>query len=571
MTRLSQNRALLLALLVGAACALPTPAGASTRQLAIFQDNLLLLDQPRQQLDVTLAELRRLGVQTLRISVVWDYLAPAADSWQRPTAFAGADPAAYPAAGWVPYDRVVRAAARFGLGVDFDLMGGAPLWATRRPPASSMLHVFYPDAAAFEEFVRAVGTRYSGRYIPFPSGSPVPRVSFWSIWNEPNVGSSSLAPQTVGGIEVGALLYRRLADAAYRELQQTGHGSDLILAGELASTGHADPGAELGTEPLRFLRALFCVDSEYRRLTGPAARAKGCPTARADFRAQHPVLFDVSGWSHHPYNLLAAPDVPPPVDHPDWVTLADLPKLEHALDGLQRLYGSGRRLPIYLTEYGLETNPPRMTFPITPALQASFLNQAEYLAWRDPRVAAFSQYLLSDASSFASGLEFADRTHKPSYAAYQLPIWIPQPRGRTIEVWGCARGENNIASPGARAVEIELDGRGLRTVQLSPSSCYLDIRVTLPHSGRVRLVWRRPDGREILSRSVVVFKTSSAGFSSGLAITLVAALAALLAALGYAGLRRRGSSRGRAPAARRASESQSPTAPRRTRWPPSAS
>ena len=89
-------------------------------------------------------------------------------------------------------------------------------------------------------------------YTPVGTSAPLPRVGFWSVWNEPNVGSSSLSPQTVNGVEVGPRLYRGLLDAAWSALQATGHGGDTILIGELASTGHANPGSTLGMEPPPF-------------------------------------------------------------------------------------------------------------------------------------------------------------------------------------------------------------------------------------------------------------------------------------------------------------------------------
>ena len=192
-------------------------------------------------------------------------------------------------------------------------------------------------------------------------------------------------------------------------------------------------------EPLRFLRALYCVDSGFRELRGAAAAARGCPTngsASAHFQARNPALFRATGWSLHPYHLDAAPNVASPSADGDWVTLADLPRLEGSLDRIQRVYGSLKRFPIYLTEYGLETNPPIPLFELTPAQQAVYLNQAEYMAWRDPRVQTLSQYLLADAppgggspiSSFASGLEFISGKAKPSFAAYRLPIWMPSVR-----------------------------------------------------------------------------------------------------------------------------------------------
>ena len=62
---------------------------------------------------------------------------------------------------------------------------------------------FEPSARAFGRFVTAVARRYSGRYVPSGAGSPIPRVDFWSVWNEPNQ-PGWLAPQhvTANGVRV---------------------------------------------------------------------------------------------------------------------------------------------------------------------------------------------------------------------------------------------------------------------------------------------------------------------------------------------------------------------------------
>ena len=483
----------------------------------MFQDNQLLLAEPGH-LGQTLRTLSSLGVQRLRITVQWDAVAPDPDSRRMPAGFDGADPAAYPPGAWAPYDAIVEAAARYGLGVNFNVGGGAPLWAVAGGAPSSLAHVWYPSASAFGAFVTALGLRYSGDYTPPDASAPLPRVDYWSVWNEPNVGSSSLSPQTVNGVEVGPRLYRALMDAAYNALVATGHGRDTILIGELASTGHADPGSGLGMQPLRFVRALYCVDSGYRELRGGAAAARGCPTSAAGsarFRAQNPALFEATGWSHHPYNLDAAPNAPSPSFEADWVTLADLSKLERALDRVQSVYGSHRRFPIYLTEYGVETNPPLPVFETTPAQQAVYLNEAEYMAWRDPRVQTFSQYLLEDAppgggspiSSFASGLEFINGTPKPSFAAYRLPIWMPSGRarhGETLEVWGCVRPAKRYRHAAIGPVLIKLNGRTVHSVEITNPEGYFDVHVAFPGSGTVRLAWTYPHGATIYSRAVAI-------------------------------------------------------------------
>ena len=516
---------------------LPACSWGSVDQSAMFQDNQLLLFDPGH-LDQTLQTLSSLGVERLRITVEWDLIAPDSNSSRAPAGFDGSNPADYPAGAWGPYDAIVQAAARYGLGLNFNVTGGAPWWAVGRGAPSDLRSVWYPSSAAFGAFVKAVATRYGGAYTPVGGSAPLPRVGFWSVWNEPNVGSSSLSPQTVNGVEAGPRVYRGLLDAAYGALQATGHGGDTILIGELASTGHPDPGSELGMEPLRFVRALYCVDSRFRELRGAAAAARGCPTngsGSAHFRAGNPALFRATGWSLHPYHLDAAPNVASPSADGDWVTLADLPRLEGSLDRIQRVYGSHKRFPIYLTEYGLETNPPQPLFQLTPAQQAVYLNQSEYMAWRDPRVQTLSQYLLADAppgggspiSSFASGLEFINGKAKPSFAAYRLPIWMPSvrvERGHSLEVWGCVRPAKRYPSGAIGSVLILLNGHAVRSVKITNPAGYFDVRVTFPRSGTVRLAWTYPQGPTVYSRTVAIGFAAAALIPTSLVATGIAGL-----------------------------------------------
>ncbi len=104
-------------------------------------------------------------------------------------------------------------------------------------------------------------------------------------------------------------------------------------------------------------------------------------------------------------------------------------------------------VPLYLSEYGYQTNPPDR-IGVSLARQAAYLAQAEYMAWRTPAVRAWSQYLLYDngdpiSKTFQTGLLFADGREKPSYQGYKLPIWLPKRRvarhGSALAVWGMAR------------------------------------------------------------------------------------------------------------------------------------
>ena len=512
-----------LALLAGCGSqqsAAPAPVSRVGPQ-TILQAELQLHADPAGTLD----KLRRLGVDRVRMFVPWAAIAPEPHSSTRPPGFDANDPAAYPAANWTTYDAIVRAAAARRVGLDFTLTGPPPLWATGRDAPQRAAHPQWkPSAPEFGAFVHAVGTRYSGHYRPAGASTALPRVDFWAIWNEPNYGPD-LAPQAVqqSTIEVAPRLYRDLLDAAWTALHATGHGGDTVLIGELAPRGITvgnSPGNFSGMVPLRFLRALYCVDSGYHELQGDAAAVRGCPTgagSSARFVASHPALFHAGGVSVHPYPQGLAPNIGTP-DEPDYADLPALPQLESTLDGLQRAYGSSTRFPIYSNEFGYRTNPPEALLrSVAPAVAAFYLNWAEYLSWHNPRIRSYDQYLLVDPANgdFASGLEFSDRTPKATFYAFRMPIYMPITSGTSsdrLELWGCVRPARyaRLDGRGRQLVQIEFKPvdagsfRVLRTVRLGDPFGYFDVRQAFRSSGLVRLAWTYPDGTRIFSRTVSV-------------------------------------------------------------------
>ena len=484
----------------------------------------------------TLNLMRRLGVDRVKVFVAWQSLAPNPYSRVRPR-FAATSPAGYPASAWAAYDAIDRDAAARGVALYFAVGGLAPLWATAPNPAPGGPYggaQWRPSPAEFGQFVRAVATRYSGHYTPPGASSPLPRVSFWSIWNEPNLGSADLAPQAIDDstVEASPAMYRGLVDAAWSALQSTGHGGDTILIGELApygQTGDNSPGNYGEMVPLRFVRALYCVGATDQALQGAPAAARGCPASSAQskrFAADHPGLFQASGFAMHPYPPEAGGGLPPNVPVPgsapgssEFVNMATLGRLEHLLDSVTGAYGSGKRFPIYITEYGYFTNPPYQYGTPLPTA-AAYLNQAEYMSWLDQRVSSFDQYLLIDppstsGSSFMTGLEFANGTRKPSYAAYRMPIFLPVTRarrGQALDVWGCVRPAHYAEASTGRPQDVLIElqpgaGASFRTVgsaTISNVHGYFDVRVRFPSSGTVRLAWSYPHGPTIYSRSVAI-------------------------------------------------------------------
>jgi hypothetical protein len=538
-------------ILVGVA--LPAPADASTQQVSIIQDSTRLMSNP----GATLAAFRALGANMVRVIIVWAQVAPTPRNRTPPAGFDGVDPADYPASAWAPYDKIVRIAAADRIALDFTLSGGAPRWAEGpgipRVALDNPFWAWRPSAVDFGEFVRAVGERYSGSYVPPGQSGPLPRVSFWALWNEPNFGED-LGPQAVDGstVSLGADMYRNLVDQGWTALQATGHttSTDTILIGEVAPRGTSGsatrshpqglPGDFGQTEPLRFLRTLYCVHSSYRQLRGSAARAVGCPTTPAaaqTFRAANPGLFDATAFADHPYPA----NQPPPIEasrDPDIASFPRLGNLERELDRLQQVYGSPARFPIYDTEYGYITDPPNRQSRVSPATAAYYLNWAEYLSWKQPRVASTMQYLLYDPpldatnrgdGGFSSGLEFSSGRPKPTYAAYRLPLYLPVTstrRGRSIDVWGCVRPAHyailDTGQPQSAQIQFASHrgagaaGSGRTFVPVGsvlvsdPGNCYFEEQVRFPVSGTVRLAYTYPStwpgvgGTTVYSRTVAV-------------------------------------------------------------------
>jgi hypothetical protein len=488
--------------------------------VSIFEAGPQLLANPAGTLDT----MRSLGVDVVKVFIPWNGIAPDPTAATEPAGFDGSDPAAYPAVNWAPYDAIVRDASARGIGVDLTLAEPPPTWATG-PGAPDFHHQLVvqwrPSDADFGAFVRAVGTRYSGRYTPAGAGSPLPRVSMWSIWNEPNYGPE-LAPQAIDHwqIPVSPELYRGLVDAAWGALDGTGHGHDTILIGELAPRGIEKV---QGMVPLRFVRALYCLGQTLQPLRGAAALARGCPPTAAGsarFKTENPGLFEASGFSDHPYPQGdAAPNYVTPGE-PDYADFASLPKLIATLDSAQHAYGSTHRFDIWSTEFGYNTNPPR-EYEASPAVASGLLNWSEYLTWRNPRIRSYDQYQLLDppttpgGSAFDTGLEFSDGEPKAVYAAYRMPIWLPVTSfssGQAVEVWGCVRPARaaGLETHAVQYARIQFAKAGstrfgtLATVKLTDPYGYFDVARKFPGSGRVRLSWSYPHGATIHSRAVSV-------------------------------------------------------------------
>ncbi len=151
----------------------------------------------------------------------------------------------------------------------------------------------------------------------------------------------------------------------------------------------------------------------------------------------------------------------------------------------------------------------------TPRSRRLYTNWSEYISWRDPRIASFDQYLLTDppGGTFATGLEFANGTPKATYYAFRMPIFLPRTTGsQPLEVWGCVRPAHyaRLSSGLDQTAQIQFQSAGarsfrtLKNVPITDAYGYFDTDVSFPGSGTVRIAWTYPHGQTIFSRTVTI-------------------------------------------------------------------
>lgn len=415
--RAAASRGLLPALTLAlAALAAAAPAALAGRNGEVsIMDDQLLLGAPQAEVDRHMATFRRLGVDRLRVSAFWNQIAPASTARTKPAGFDGAN-MRDPRYNWVFLDRVISAAARNQLRIMVSITTPAPIWATGAPARRNPL--WKPSAAAFGAFAEAVVSRYAQF------------VDHWGIANEPNQGGW-LQPQSDRSGLVAPHLYRNMVHAAYPRIKRIDPTST-ALVGELASSGRAGRGRRKPIRPLIFLREMACRNGRYRPIRSGRCR---------NFK---PVPIDALG--HHPYQFFRAPNRRS-LNRND-AAIGDSRRLARVLDRLVRRRalapGGRRRLNIFYTEFGYQTNPPDPFAGIKLRRQSRYLQEAAYVAWRHPRVRGLNQFRLTDGKlsgsgaqrfrEFQSGLAFETGRNKPAYRTFPHPFVISGNR-----FWGQVR------------------------------------------------------------------------------------------------------------------------------------
>ena len=343
--------------------------------------------------------LKALKAQVLRVNLYWGGNKWAVSRGARPT-----DPSdpGDPAYDWSLYDRLVRYAATYHIQVLFSIVF-TPAWANggagRNHAPTNMTDLY--------DFAYAAAQRYSGYFVPpawqqqpslAPPTSPLPTVTMWTAWNEPN-NPVYLQPQYVrsGGKWViqSAVDYAKICNAIYSGVHSALIAVDRTVPGEqvacgvTAPKGNDAPGtSRASVDPVSFLNAAHAAGME-----------------------------DFDAYAHHPYYAA-------PIESPTYVPSGktkrriQLGNINTIIDDVTRLYG---RRPIWITEYGYQTNPPDKTFGVSYAKQAQWLTQAFAIARKNPRITMMLWFLIKDEPALGgwqSGLETVTGKRKPAWNAF---------------------------------------------------------------------------------------------------------------------------------------------------------
>jgi hypothetical protein len=244
----------------------------------------------------------------------------------------------------------------------------------------------------------------------------LPRARYVIVGNEPNLSTFWRPQFGAGGRDVAARAYADLLARSYDALKAA-RPDVLVLGGALSPRGADRPNGIRPTHsPTAFIRDL-----------GAAYRASN---------RRRPLM---DAFAFHPY-MEASRDSPSGT-HPrnTTVTIADYPKLAALLrEAFHGTAQPGERLPIYYTEFGVQTRVPATkrrfyvdldspagTDAVAFRVQAAYYRRALELAYCQPTVRGLFVFHTFDEpglGGWQSGLYFADRTPKPSLAPFRRAV-----------------------------------------------------------------------------------------------------------------------------------------------------
>jgi hypothetical protein len=270
-----------------------------------------------------------------------------------------------------------------------------------------------------------------------------PWVHLWTVWNEPNSRTSA--------VPVSPSMYvRTLLNPAYASLHQASSAN--VVAGGVTSPRRTPS----GMSPLAFMQGMKAAH------------------ARLDAYAQNP--YPVSPGETPFHTTCSSCSV---------LTMASLPAIRA---DVTRIFGAAK--PLWLTEYGYQTNPPDRLLGVSYALQARYIGESALRVWQQPGVTMLIHFLVRDEPSIGgwqSGLFSAGGSVKPAYHAFALPLAEVSRSGPRAVLWGQVR-----PGSGARAYVLQWSAgghwRSIGGTARTGAGGTFSRTVTLPRGARVRVL-----------------------------------------------------------------------------------
>ena len=103
---------------------------------------------------------------------------------------------------------------------------------------------------------------------------------------------------------------------------------------------------------------------------------------------------NVTGYAHHPYTRGGSRPPTSGVNAGE-ITINVASRLTRLLDQAARAKRIPAKLPIHYTEHGWQTQPD-LIFGVPDAQQAEYINQSDWIAYKNPRVHTVAQYKIVD-------------------------------------------------------------------------------------------------------------------------------------------------------------------------------
>ncbi len=368
-------RRLLLAAASVAVVAVPASSASAKTAFGVI-DNTDSFQNPAQ----FWSDYSALHMKAYRVDALWSDIAPG-----KPANPLDPNDPAYT---WTTLDALVRNAAAHHATANLVMtVWQTPKWASLYGGKYTNVDTFrlkaMPRPAAYADFVHAIATRYSGRFIPAGSTTPLPAVRKWQVWNEPN---TYLVPWRVGGKFVVASNYATLLRVAYPAFKAVSKKNIVSTGGFGPSGQHLAPLA-----PFNFIKALGKLKPKLDTLSVHAYG--GVPGLG---------IRDGAALGTRKPNLA-------PGNFKAWIAVADK-ALHH-------------RYRIWVTEFGWQTNPPDRQFGVSYVKQATFMRSMFALVRSTKRVDIGIWFLMKDEPDIATGWQSGVRTvtgaKKPLYAYWR--------------------------------------------------------------------------------------------------------------------------------------------------------